>query len=355
MCSDWLCSDPHGDNVFDASANVDDEVDVTWLIVKEGDARSEALGQSQVDEDAGGVVFDDAREARRVVGVVPFVGRKNQLGQGVRNSRLEQSRLVLKVQGQKGHRLKDEAEKLRIQRVIQRLDQHPQLSLLDELVARMSRLRQEEEDASAEDLQTVVAALTHPLTGRATRPSAHHTPLQCDGVEDETEHRSGVDLLAHQLAQSARRLLLLLLLLRLLRVFALVGVAFGIADADFLQHRLFPRTSRHVITTFISRSTCAVRARGCLSLAMSLLSIPVTVTILTAIRRDVYQAGGRGDIDYFVDQHQRRELNTVRAAEKFDGHVQQNTQPAEQLFLLMTLIRTPAAIIRFAMGRRSHR
>ena len=51
--------------------------------IEEGDARPETPEQSQVDEHSAGVVLDEPREARRVVGVVPLVRRQDQLGERV--------------------------------------------------------------------------------------------------------------------------------------------------------------------------------------------------------------------------------------------------------------------------------
>lgn len=71
------------------------------MVFKERDARSEASGQTEVDESARGVVLDSTRKTGRVVRVVPFVGRQDDLSQGVRDAGAEQHRLVGEVEGEK--------------------------------------------------------------------------------------------------------------------------------------------------------------------------------------------------------------------------------------------------------------
>ena len=144
-------------------------------------------------------MFDDAREAGRVVGVVPLVRREDQLGQSVRNARAEQQRLVRVVQGQQGHRLNDEAQELRVQRVVQRFHHHPQLGFFHQLLPADGRLGQVQKQPGAEDLQAVVAALPDPQTGRAPETGPDDATVQSDGVQHQAEHRPGVHLLRQQM------------------------------------------------------------------------------------------------------------------------------------------------------------
>jgi len=73
--------------------------------VKKVNSASEPLEEAHVDEDAGGVKLDVTCVLGAVVGVVPFVGRQQQLHQGVRSVGVAQGRVMRRVQRDTRHRL----------------------------------------------------------------------------------------------------------------------------------------------------------------------------------------------------------------------------------------------------------
>jgi hypothetical protein len=80
--------------------------------VKQVDATTQALEQSHVDENTGGVKFDVTRVLGAVVCVVPFVGRQQQLHQSVRHVGLGQCRVVTRIESDAGDGLKNEAQQV---------------------------------------------------------------------------------------------------------------------------------------------------------------------------------------------------------------------------------------------------
>lgn len=317
-----------------------------WIIFtlkfKEGDARAEAAGQPQIDQGPGRVMFDDPGESGRVVGVVPLVRRQNQLRQSVRDARVQQERLVGVVEGQQGHRLDDEAEELRVQSVVQGLDHHAQLGLLHELVPGQGRRAGHvEQEPGAEDLQAVVAALADAQAGRAAEAAAlvlvlanHHPSVQSDGVQHQTQHRPGVDLVRQQTghpvvgtvgtgtglyarvhllgATTAGRLLLL-------DHFLPVGITFA---RRFLRSQKGRRglrragTSQFIFVCFPGPFRPLITEAVVLLLLLLLLPGRGGGGSCCCVGR-----AGHGDVDDFVNEDQPGELDTVRAGQKLDAHL----------------------------------
>lgn len=80
--------------------------------VEKVNSASEPLEETHVDEDAGGVKLDVACVLGAVVGVVPFVGRQQQLHQSVRRVGVAQRRVMCRVQSDTRHRLQHETQQM---------------------------------------------------------------------------------------------------------------------------------------------------------------------------------------------------------------------------------------------------